>query len=253
MKHKPKAIVLDLDGTLLRSDKSISERTKSVLKECRKQGIVVAVATARFWFKAEQFLNVIEPDYALLADGTQIYQSGEMIHGFLLDEWKSDGIINELRKTGEATEFVVSIGKMLLCSSKGIDEKWRQTWDFKELPREHVYKIAAIMASREEAEMLAEKYDCRMHAYRGESLYSFSSKTAGKYQAVLALGELLGITPEDMVAFGDDENDYEILKHCGKGIAVANAIPIIKDIADEVTESNDDDGVAAYLEKYCLL
>jgi len=55
-----------------------------------------------------------------------------------------------------------------------------------------------------------------------------------------------------MIAFGDDENDYEILKYCGKGIAVANAIPMIKEIADDMTESNDNDGVAKYLEKYCL-
>lgn len=249
MKHRPKAIILDLDGTLLRSDKSISERTQKALQECKKQGIIVAVATARFWFKAEQFLKVIEPDYALLADGTQIYQGEEMIHGFLLDGLQSAGIINELRKTREDAEFVVSVGKMLLCSSKGIDENWRQTWDFKEIPREPVYKIAAVMDSREEAEKLAEKYDCRMYAYRGESLYSFSGKAAGKYQAVLALGNILGIDAKDMIAFGDDENDYEILKHCGRGIAVANAIPSVKEIANEITESNDDDGVAKYLER----
>ncbi len=252
MKHKPQAIILDLDGTLLRSDKSVSERTRSVLKECRKQGIVVAVATARFWFKAEQFLNVIEPDYALLADGTQIYHNGEMLYGFPMNEVQSTGMINELHRMGNDTGFVVSVGKKLLCSSMGIEETWRKTWDFNEIPKNPVYKIAAVMPSREEAEELAEKYDCRLFAYRGENLYSFSSKTAGKYRAVFELGELLGIAPEDMIAFGDDENDYEILKHCGKGIAVANAIPMIRDIADEVTESNDNDGVAVYLEKYCL-
>ena len=252
MKHKPKAIILDLDGTLLRSDKSISERTQKALQECKKQGIIIAVTTARFWFKAEQFLKVIEPDYALLADGTQIYQSGEMIHGFPMNRVQSDGIISELLKKGEGAEFVVSVGKMLLCSSLGIGENWRQTWDFREIPREPVYKIAAIMDSREEAKKLAEKYDCRMYAYRGESLYSFSGKAAGKYQAVLALGNILGIAPDDMIAFGDDENDYEILKYCGQGIAVANAIPSVKEIADEITDSNDEDGVAKYLEKYCL-
>ena len=252
IKHKPKAIILDLDGTLLHSDKSVSGRTKKALKKCRKQGIVIAVATARFWFKAEPFLEEIELDYALLADGTQIYHKGEMICGFPMREEQSTGIINELLQKENDTGFVASIGKMLLCSSSGIREPWRHTWNFEGAIKEPVYKIAGILNSREEADELAEKYDCRMHAYRGESLYSFSSKTAGKYQAVLALGELLGITPEDMVAFGDDENDYEILKHCGKGIAVANAIPMIKNIADEVTESNDDDGVAAYLEKYCL-
>lgn len=252
MNHKPRAIILDLDGTLLHSDKSVSERTKKALKECRKQGIVIAVATARFWFKAEPFLEEIEPDYALLADGTQIYHKGEMIYGFPMEEGQSTGLINELRQKEYDTGFVASIGKMLLCSSSGISESWRRTWNFESALKEPVYKIAGILNSREEAEELAEKYDCCLYAYRGESLYSFSSKAAGKYRAVLALGELLGIGPEDMIAFGDDENDYEILKYCGKGIAVANAIPMIREIADEVTESNDNDGVAEYLEKYCL-
>ena len=52
-----------------------------------------------------------------------------------------------------------------------------------------------------------------------------------------------------MLAFGDDENDYDILKNVGKGVAVANAIPMIKEIADDVAGSNDEDGVAKYIEK----
>ena len=70
------------------------------------------------------------------------------------------------------------------------------------------------------------------------------------HQAVKDLGEILGIDLQDMVAFGDDENDYEILQNCGVGVAVANAIPQILKVADEVTDSNDDDGVANYLERY---
>jgi len=195
MNHKPKAIILDLDGTLLHSDKSVSKRTQKVLKECKKQGIVIAVATARFWFKAEPFLEEIEPDYALLADGTQIYHKGEMIYGFPMRKEQSTGLINELLQKENDSGFVASIGKMLLCSNDGINESWRCTFDFKKGFDEPVYKIAGILNSREEAEELAEKYDSRLYAYRGESLYSFTSKEAGKYRAVLALGKLLGIEP----------------------------------------------------------
>ncbi len=52
-----------------------------------------------------------------------------------------------------------------------------------------------------------------------------------------------------MVAFGDDRNDYDILENVGKAVAVANAIPMIKEIADDVAGSNDDGGVAKYIEK----
>ena len=246
----PKAVILDLDGTLLRSDKTVSERTLAVLEECKKKGMVVVVATARFWFKAEPFLNIIQPDYALLADGTMIFRNGELIHGFPMDINTSKGLINEFMSMEDGHDFVVGTGKLLLCSAKGVDEPWRQTYDFSTGFHKPAYKIASVMNSYEAAKKLADKFSCRLYSYRGEDLYAFTHKESGKYQAVCALGELLNIDLQDMIAFGDDENDCEVLKHCGKGIAVANAIPMIKDIADDITDSNDNDGVAKCLEYY---
>ena len=72
---------------------------------------MVVVATARFWFKAEKYLDIISPDYAILADGTQIYHNGEMIHGYPMDELQSAGIIGELLQKNADNEFVESKGK----------------------------------------------------------------------------------------------------------------------------------------------
>ena len=252
MYQKPKAIILDLDGTLLRSDKSVSERTLKTLEQCKNAGILVIVATARFWFKAEKYLELIKPDYAILADGTQIYHKDEMIRGFVMTEQAVNGVIQALMQQGPNAEFVVGVGKELLCSAAGISEKWRKSYAFEEDMKQPVYKIAAVLESADMAERLAEDYDCRLYSYRDENLYGFTDKESGKYQAVKDLGEILGIDLQDMVAFGDDENDYEILQNCGVGVAVANAIPQILKVADEVTDSNDDDGVANYLERYCV-
>lgn len=243
-----KAVILDLDGTLLRSDSSVSEYTLKVLQECKDREILVIIATARFWLKAEKYIGIISPDYAILADGTQIYHAGEMIHGFAMNKAQSDGIISELLSKDEF-DFVVSVGKRLLCSGVGIDEKWCSTRDFTELLELPVYKMAAILKEYDEAKSIAEKYGCRLYSYRGEDLYGFASTDSGKYQAVKALGELLHIGLDEMIAFGDDENDYEILKNVGKGVAVANAIPMIQDIADDVAECNNEDGVARYIDR----
>ncbi len=248
-KNRWKAVILDLDGTLLHSDGSISEYTFKMLQECKKRGILVVVATARFWFKAEKYLDTILPDYAILADGTQIYHKGEMIYGYPMDELQCNGIISELLRKNAEHEFVVSVGKKLLCSAGGINEKWRESGDFTEPMKDSAYKIAGIIDSYEEAKGLAEKYACRFYSYRGEQLYGFASAQSGKYQAVAKLGEMLQISMDEMMAFGDDENDYDILKNVGKGVAVANAIPSIKEIADDITQSNDADGVAKYIEK----
>lgn len=252
MHQKPKAIILDLDGTLLCSDKSVSERTLKALEQCKVAGILVIVATARFWFKAEKYLELIKPDYAILADGTQIYHKDEMIRGFAMTEQAVNGVIQALMQQGPNAEFVVGVGKELLCSAAGISEKWRKSYAFEEDMKQTVYKIATVLESEDMAESLAEDYDCRLYSYRDENLYGFTDKESGKYQAVKDLGEILGIDLQDMVAFGDDENDYEILQNCGVGVAVANAIPQILKVADEVTDSNDDDGVANYLERYCV-
>ena len=246
----PRAVILDLDGTLLHSDKTVSENTLAVLEECKKKGMIIVVATARFWFKAEPFLSIIQPDYALLADGTMIFHNGELIHGFPMDSTTGENLIREIMSMEDERDFVVGAGKVLLCSAKGVDEPWRQTYDFSAGFHKPAYKIASVMNSYEEAKKLADKFSCRLYSYRGEDLYAFTHKESGKYQAVCALGKLLNIDLKDMIAFGDDENDYEILKHCGKGIAMSNAISMIKNIADDITDSNDNDGVVKYLEKY---
>lgn len=246
-----KAIVLDLDGTLLRSNGSISEYTLKVLQECKNRGILVVIATARFWFKAEKYIDMILPDYAILADGTQIYHDGKLIHGYAMNKEQSQGLISELLCKADFN-FEASVGKELLCSSTGIDEIWRRTSDFKKLWSVPVYKIAAVLKGHEEAKELAGKYDCRLYSYRDEDLYGFACSNSGKYQAVVALGELLQIGLEEMIAFGDDENDYEIITNVGCGIAVDNAIPMIREVADDITESNDDDGVAKYIERLFL-
>ncbi len=248
----PEAVVIDLDGTLLRSDGSISDYTLSVLERCREKGICIIVATARFWFKAEKYLEIIRPDYAVLADGTQIYLQGSLIHGFPMERNQSRAFISDLSVESSGKPFVVSTGKHLLCSGSGINEVWRRSFDFSTGVSEPVYKIAAVLDSPEKAEALAVKHSCRMYSYRGENLYGFTSKAAGKYSSVCALSMLLNIRLRDMTAFGDDLNDSEILRCCGTGVAMANAIPSIKEVADMVTDSNDEDGVARYLERVCM-
>lgn len=79
--------------------------------------------------------------------------------------------------------------------------------------------------------------------------YKFTKKTATKENAILELCKVYNITTNDIWAFGDDLVDMGMLKLCGKGIAMGNALPNVKSIADVVIGSNDEDGIADYLEK----
>ena len=78
--------------------------------------------------------------------------------------------------------------------------------------------------------------------------YKFSAKNATKECAIEFLCSHLGISAESIIAFGDDHNDVGMLKLCGTGVAMGNAIEEVKKAADFVTLTNDEDGVAAFLE-----
>lgn len=78
------------------------------------------------------------------------------------------------------------------------------------------------------------------------------NKKAQKMRAVKEIAAHYQITPEEIVAFGDDYNDMEMLQGCGIGVAMENAIDDVKRLADEVCADNDADGVAGWLEQHIL-
>lgn len=247
-----KLLVFDLDGTLLRSDSTLSERTHEALEQCRKKGIIIVIATARFLFKAQAYIDMIRPDYAILADGTLIFNGKELVDGCPLDLATTNQLIEALRGRENGADFVVCVGKDVWCSNREIVETRRFYMDMSEPIPYPAYKIASCFDTAEEAEALAKKYNCKLLSYRGESLYSFLNPRADKVSALEALGKRLGISLEEMVAFGDDKNDIEVLRKCGLGVAVGNAIPEVKQIAGLVVDTNDEDGVAKYIEEYLL-
>lgn len=80
------------------------------------------------------------------------------------------------------------------------------------------------------------------------TLMQIMSRRATKWQGILTMLRAFGLSPEEAVYFGDDQDDLEPLRCCGIGVAVANALDEVKLTADTVTKSNDEDGVADYLE-----
>ena len=96
-------------------------------------------------------------------------------------------------------------------------------------------------------------WNCQFAPYPSHALdCPFLPVGSGKTEAIKALSEASGIDPADTAAFGDDQNDLEMLRICGKGVAVANAVQEVKEAADAVTLSNDEDGVARWLLSNCL-
>ena len=254
---KPKMILTDLDGTLICSDGSISEHTKLILKSCQNRGIYIVIATARYWIGAERYIEEIQPDYEITTDGTLIHRHGEQIYSCNLEIEDTNQIIQDILARDDKTEITVAAGRQVFWNSKHISESEKLHkavyYDYQKPLSCQANKIVVELPDYETALEIANKNRCRLQSYRGENWYAFLPETAGKVQAIRELAKVLNISLNEIVAFGDDKNDMEMLKMCGIGVAVDNAISDVKDIAGSVTLSNDEDGVAEWLAKNVLM
>ncbi len=251
-----KMILTDLDHTLLRSDGSISDYTKQVLKKCQDCGILIVIATARYWIGAERYIKEIQPDYEITTDGTLIHQRGEQIYSCSMNQKDANQIIQDLREQNPKTEITVASGCQVFWNSHHISESEKLHKavfnDYEKPLRCQINKIVAELSDERIAVEIANKNHCHLQSYRGENWYAFLPEESGKIQAIHELAKLLNLSLSDIVSFGDDRNDMEMLQICGIGVAVSNAVTEVKAIADCVTLSNDEDGVADWIEKNIL-
>ena len=166
-------------------------------------------------------------------------------------------IIQDILAQDSKTEITVAVGRRVFWNSDHISESEKLHKavyaDYRETFSHRANKIVAKLPDDETAEQIANKNHCRLQGYRGEKWYAFLPETAGKVQAIKELAKTLSISLNDIVAFGDDKNDMEMLQICGTGVAVANAISDVQAIADCITLSNDEDGVAEWLAKNVLM
>ena len=251
-----KLILTDLDHTLLRSDGSVSEHTLDVLAECRRNGIKLAIATARYWIGAERYIDLLKPDYEITTDGALIHAGEKCIYSCSFSEDETNLILQEIFAVRPEAEVTVASGKTVLWNSLHIAESARLFkavyCDYKEPLTCCANKLAVEFEKKEYAVKIAEKMDCKLQCFRNENWYAFLPKDAGKVQAIEALSKWSGISISEIVAFGDDQNDIEMLRTCGTGVAVQNAIPEVKEVSDFVTVSNDEDGVASFLKEHIM-
>ena len=219
-------------------------------------GILFAVATARYWIGAEKYITLLDPDYEITTDGTLIHTRGKCIFSRAFTEEETNRIVRHIRSTVPDAEITVASGRNVYWNSLHISESEKLHkaiyCDYSSRLEIRANKIVAGLPEERIAQKISAETGCRLQGYRGEKWYAFMPEGSGKTDAIRALVRASGISAEEIAAFGDDSNDLEMLKLCGRGIAVANAVPEILAAADEVTLSNDLDGVAAWLKNHIL-
>ncbi|MBR6807555.1 MAG: HAD-IIB family hydrolase [Clostridia bacterium] len=251
-----KLIVTDLDNTLLRSDKTISEYTVNVLRRCVEKGYRIVIATARAENAMKRFIDQITP-YALISSGgSMVTLKGEVIYSSILSPSDVSVILNECTRItcGKGKISVESVAGYF-CNFVPDDIDRFNAFEYKDFSSFNYpcYKITAELEHYEWGEIIAEKCsDCSVLRYSGEKWHRFSTKTSTKEIALIKLLDILDINCDDVIAFGDDFNDLGMLKLAGISVAPSNAIDKIKSVSQYITCSNNDDGVARFLEKYIL-
>jgi len=258
-----KMIILDLDQTLLRTNKTISDYTINVLNQCKETGIKIVYATARSKGASKRFIERYEPDIFIGYGGAlvQVYvlsETPKIIYKAGIPADISTAIITDLLNEPEVVS-ILAINETVALTND-IDElsmtdNAHYTYTENLLDYNYSYlKISTITANEEAMERIAAKYPTiDMLRYSGEDLFRFVNQEALKWNAIQAIADYYDISTDQLIAFGDDIIDLEMIQKCGIGIAVANAVPQIKSAADYICGSNDDDGVAQWLESNLII
>lgn len=248
-----KAIITDLDRTLLRTDKTLSDYTLQVLKLCRAQGYRIMAASARPLRNIQPFHELIHFDAIAATCGAVIALPDRQMT-FSISRASSEQILKNLLRYKDIFLSIETSGG--LFSNRDIPI-WQPTvyHDFPALPKDvNVYKILASCAEDRQvyADIESLLTPDTYHTVAGENLIQIMSREASKWQACRQMLAAFDLTPADAVYFGDDNDDLEPIRSCGLGVAVANAIPSVLAAADQLARSNDDDGVARYLAEKIL-
>ncbi len=259
--------VSDLDGTLLRSDETISEYTTAVINSLVKKGMLFSYATARSFATAKKVTEGLKANVPLIVyNGTFIidhiteeillaHYFDSKIHEVLDDMFRHDvyPFIYTYADGKEKFSFVphlCSKGMKLFLQRRLGDSRINQVLSSDELKAENLFHITCIDAP-EKLQPLYEKYKDQYHCvyytelYTKEKWLEIMPREASKSSAIKYLQTMLGC--EKLTVFGDGKNDIDMFLCADESYAVKNAHETLKPYATDIILSNDEDGVAKWL------
>ena len=247
-----KTLIVDLDRTLLHTDKTLSAYTIKVLNECKKCGIKIMVATARPFRTTKQYCDLIDFDAMVVSNGARIiYRNQRTDYGICLRS--AEYLLNELKRYPNL-RITLETGDCAYSNLPIEDYETILSDDLVGIANdEGVLKILVHLDNEEtltlvKKELTDDLYYTVAHGY----LMQIMNTSATKWNGIKAMLDICNCSPKETVYFGDDQDDIEPIKMCGVGVAVANGIDDVRIVADYITEANDADGVAKFIEYQIL-
>ncbi|MBP2627373.1 MAG: Cof-like hydrolase [Firmicutes bacterium] len=272
-----KLICIDVDGTLLNSKHRITKRTKEIILQAHQLGVHIVISTGRMYTDAEYYSNLVGVKSPVIAsNGAFIKEkdNDKVIYKDVLGEKFSLELLEIFRKHqikpyfctphkfyygNIMFKFFYLATKILGSRSNKLDVEYVFSWDRwqKILQKEKnnivkseiIYRDAALIYElRNELKKLThlEIVDSSKHNIE------ITRKGVSKGKAVAMLASLYDIKREEIITIGDSENDVSMIEYAGLGIAMGNAADSVKQRADYITDSNDNEGVANAINKFIL-
>lgn len=255
-KQNIKMIVTDLDGTLLKDDKTVSKYTIEVIEKLRVEGHKFVIATARPLRAVKKFLKELEIDAGIYHNGALIYESGNKIDAFQINNAKE--IIDKILRVYSNTSIAVESND-LLYSNFDAESLWPGTSyiltesNFSEIEDKKADKIIVEVSSLSGMEKYKRFLPEDLYIQLSENkIGMIMKKAATKSNGIQLLACDYNIKMENIIAFGDDYNDIDMLEFCGVGVCVNNGIEDVKKISNDICDTNENDGVAKWIENHIL-
>ncbi len=271
-----KIIALDLDGTLLDSNKNLSERNYNALKKAAEKGIEIVPTTGRFYGMLPKVVKDLPfVNYVITVNGASIYDVREDRNVFEanIPLQTALGVMRYLDQYDCIYDCYMDNGAWISQKQWERIEEFDLNVHYYKMWKEGRKRVADLKTYLVEQGRDIQKTQCLLKdlSLRDRFLnevpelfpeinvtsslpinVEFNDIRASKGEALKNLAEYIGCTSENVMSFGDGLNDLSMIKKAGTGIAMANSCPEIKEAADDIVSDNDHDGVAEGIERYCF-
>lgn len=264
------ALVLDVDGTLVGSDKKISEATREAIIQAQERGKTVAIASGRSVAGIRRAAAAICLEkfggYVIAYNGTTVIncKTGECIYNQTIDHEMIKPVLEAAREVKVGITIYHDEVKEIL-SGNGVDKYIEADAaacgitirEVNDLVKAVDFPLNKFLLSgepehmKEVEKLMKERFGDRLNIFRSDPFYvELLPKFIDKSVAVDKLMKYLDIKRDKVICVGDSFNDLPMLRYAGKGVAMGNAQPEVKESADYVTDSNDEDGIVTVIRKF---
>ncbi len=266
----PKLLAFDLDGTLLTSDKTLTQANREALLDMASSGAVVALASGRLGSSMMRYaVDLAEIDLAMLTlNGAAVYAGRSDTVSPVYEAPLGAPYADELVRFADGKEFAINyyIDDTLHTVRTDKSAAWIDLYHQQTHTQYYYHDTLTAFAGRTPSKIIfvgdpamlntleetfRQRWDRELYIVRTWDYYlEFLSTRANKANGLRALADALGVDMSEAVAFGDADNDVPMLQAAGLGIAMQNASPAVKERSHYVSPwTNDQDGVAREWER----